>query len=163
MRAQFKAGTASRWIVFATAATVACASCAVGEADSDSGSSDYPTQDIEILAPGSPGGGWDTRARAISTALTECDVIDQNVTVTNKPGAGGTIGLADFVQHDGDPHQLMVMDTITMLGGIVGNDSPIDLADLTPIAGMTFSPGAIVVPAESPYKSLDKLLAAQED
>ncbi|MEU0071244.1 hypothetical protein ABZ027_17105 [Streptomyces sp. NPDC006332] len=64
-------------------------SCAVGAADSgrDSGKAvAYPTKGISLLAPGSPGGGWDTRARGMALALTQCKVIDQKVTVSNKPG-----------------------------------------------------------------------------
>lgn len=152
-------------LVLASALVTACASaCAFGGADDADASASYPARDIEILAPGSTGGGWDTRARAIAHALTECDITDQNVSVTNTPGAGGTIGLASFVRHEGDPHQLMVMDTVTMLGGIVTNNSPVDLVDLTPVAGLTFSPAAVVVPADSPFDTLEELLeAAAED
>jgi putative tricarboxylic transport membrane protein len=133
--------------------------CAVGPATGSDPGSGYPERGISILAPGSTGGGWDTRARGMEDALTRCGVITQDVTVTNTPGAGGTIGLAAFVTKQGDPYQLMVMDTMTMLGGIVRNHSPIDLATLTPIAGLTESVGAILVPAGSTYTDLGTLLA----
>ncbi|WP_051744554.1 Bug family tripartite tricarboxylate transporter substrate binding protein [Streptomyces yerevanensis] len=140
--------------------------CAVGAADEGDGGGDktvaYPTEGISVLAPGSPGGGWDTRARGMSQALTKCDVIDQKVTVTNKPGAGGTIGLAEFIEHKGDMHQLMVMDTVTMLGGIAVNKSPVDMKSLTPVAGLTSSPSVLVVPKKSPYDDLKSLLADLE-
>ncbi|QUH02005.1 tripartite tricarboxylate transporter substrate binding protein [Saccharopolyspora erythraea] len=133
------------------------ASCTIGPIDADRGP--YPAKNISILAPGSTGGGWDTRARAIDTALGDCDVTDRAVTVENVPGAGGTIGLAQFVANAGDPHELMVMDTLTMLGGIVRNDSPVNLTELTPIAGLTTSKGVIVVPAASPHRTLAELIA----
>ncbi|HRN28653.1 MAG TPA: tripartite tricarboxylate transporter substrate binding protein, partial [Terrimesophilobacter sp.] len=100
----------------------------------------YPFETIEILAPGGIGGGWDTRARALETALTQCGIVDVPVRVTNIPGAGGTIGLAYFAQHEGDPHHLMVMSTITMLGGIIANQSEFELTQFTPIAGLTTGP-----------------------
>lgn len=140
--------------------------CEVGDGSSggDVQADSYPTEPISILAPGSTGGGWDTRARAIQSGLSNCDITDQNVSVTNNPGAGGTIGLAEFVEHEGDAHQLMVMDTMTMLGGIIRNDSPYDLSELTPIAGLTIATTAVVVPADSPFESMDDLRAAlQED
>jgi len=138
---------------------VVVSGCAIGPAtDTDPGGG-YPARGIAILAPGSIGGGWDTRARGMEDALTRCGVITKDVTVANTPGAGGTIGLAAFVARQGDPHQLMVMDTMTMLGGIVRNHSPIDLTTLTPIAGLTESVGAILVPAASPYPDLRSLLA----
>ncbi len=54
---------------------------------------DYPSRDIEIMAPSDPGGGYDETARLMERALTERDVVDQNVEVFNLPGAGGAIGL----------------------------------------------------------------------
>ncbi|MEV0774791.1 tripartite tricarboxylate transporter substrate-binding protein [Streptomyces sp. NPDC050428] len=139
--------------------------CAVGAADEGDGGDKtvaYPTEGISVLAPGSPGGGWDTRARGMSEALAKCDLIDEKVTVSNKPGAGGTIGLSEFIEHKGDMHQLMVMDTVTMLGGIAVNKSPVDMKSLTPVAGLTSSPSAIVVPKNSPYNDLKSLLADLE-
>lgn len=136
--------------------------CEVGEssAEDNSAAKEYPTQKINVLAPGSTGGGWDTRARAIQSGLADCDVTNQTVSVTNVPGAGGTIGLSDFVEHKADPYNLMVMDTMTMLGGIIRNDSPYDLSELTPIAGLTIARSTIVVPADSPLKSMDDLREA---
>ena len=43
----------------------------------------------------------------------------------------------------------MVMDSATMLGGIVNNHSPVDLTTLTPIAGLSRGPSAIVVPKKN--------------
>ncbi|MFC4561060.1 Bug family tripartite tricarboxylate transporter substrate binding protein [Nocardiopsis mangrovi] len=145
----------------AAAAVVLLASgCTIGGIEDTGAVADYPAQNLTILAPGSPGGGWDTRARSIGDALTQCGVIDRSVTVENTPGAGGTIGLAQFSANSGDPHRLMVMDTVTMLGGIVGNRSPVDLDDVTPIAGLTLSTNVVVVPEQSPHESLEDLVAA---
>ena len=55
------------------------------------------------MAPAAPGGGWDQTARTMQTLLQQ-EGISGNVQVTNVPGAGGTIGLAQFVnQAKGDP------------------------------------------------------------
>ncbi|MER5998432.1 tripartite tricarboxylate transporter substrate binding protein [Nonomuraea angiospora] len=147
-------------LLAAAAVAVTLSGCAVGEA-TDSGGG-YPSKPLAIMAPGSPGGGWDTRARGIASSLSECKVADVDTTVTNVPGAGGTIGLAQFAKKKGDPYQLMVMDSVTMLGGIVNNKSPVDLATLTPVAGLSRGPTAIVVAAKSPYKDLKSLLDAME-
>ncbi|MGN9838136.1 Bug family tripartite tricarboxylate transporter substrate binding protein [Nonomuraea sp. H19] len=144
--------------VVAAAATLA--GCAVGESAEAGGG--YPAKALSIMAPGSPGGGWDTRARGIASSLSECKVADVDATVTNVPGAGGTIGLAQFAKRKGDPYQLMVMDSVTMLGGIVNNKSPVDLSTLTPVAGLSRGPSAIVVAKKSPYQDLKSLLDAME-
>jgi len=91
-------------------------------------------------------------------ALTEG--VEENVEVYNVGGAGGTIGLAQFVSDNaGDPNQLMVMGLV-MLGAIQTNDSPVDLSQTTPIASLTTEWEAIVVPAESEYQTLEQLVEA---
>ncbi|MEV6155960.1 tripartite tricarboxylate transporter substrate binding protein [Nonomuraea sp. NPDC052129] len=148
-------------IIFAAAAlTVLATGCAVGE--SAEAGAEYPSKPLTIMAPGSPGGGWDTRARGIAGALSQCKITTAKATVVNVPGAGGTIGLAQFAKSKGDPYQLMVMDSATMLGGIVNNHSPVDLTTLTPIAGLSRGPSAIVVPKNAPYADLKSLLAAMK-
>jgi putative tricarboxylic transport membrane protein len=115
-------------------------------------------QDYTIMAPAAPGGGWDQTARTIQTVLQE-EGIAANVQVVNVPGAGGTIGLAQFAnQASGDPTQLMVSGYV-MVGAILTNQSPVNLADVTPIARLTGESVAIVVPASSEIQSVDDLTA----
>jgi putative tricarboxylic transport membrane protein len=104
--------------------------------------------DYKIMAPAAPGGGWDQTARSMQTALQD-EKISGNVQVTNVPGAGGTIGLAQFVnQASGDPSQLIVGGYV-MVGAILTNASPVTLDQVTPIARLTGEYEAIVVPAAS--------------
>ena len=64
--------------------------------------------DYKLMAPAAPGGGWDQTARAMQTALQDEKIAD-SVQVNNVPGAGGTIGLAQFAtQSKGDPNALIV-------------------------------------------------------
>lgn len=141
-------------VVMGTATALSACGATAGQKDTGA----YPSKDLSVMAPGSAGGGWDRRARGIQQSLTTCKVITGNVTVTNVPGAAGTIGLSKFVQRDGNPYELMVMDTSTMLGGIITNKSPVSLEKLTPIAGLTISSQAIIVPADSPIKDAGDLV-----
>lgn len=118
----------------------------------------YPTEAVNIMAPASPGGGWDQTARAMQTALGKSG--GQNVQVYNVPGAGGTVGLAQFVNdHKGNPHQLMV-GGLVMVGAIQTNKSPVTLDQVTPLASLTTEWEAIVVPASSKYENLQQLIDA---
>jgi putative tricarboxylic transport membrane protein len=82
--------------------------------------------ELKIMAPAAPGGGWDQTARSMQQALTQSGVV-KNVQVTNVPGAGGTIGLAQFVNGaKGDGGQLMVNGYV-MVGAILTNKSPVSL------------------------------------
>jgi putative tricarboxylic transport membrane protein len=119
--------------------------------------------DYTILAPAAPGGGWDQTARTMQEALT-AEGISGNAQVTNVPGAGGTIGLAQFVnQENGNPNALIVGGYV-MVGAILTNASPVSLADVTPIARLTGEAVGIVVPAASEIETMDDLVALlQED
>ena len=115
--------------------------------------------ELKIIAPAAPGGGWDGAARSLQQVMTATGAA-KSVQVVNVPGAGGTVGLAQFVnQAKGDGNQLMVMG-ITMVGAILTNKSPVGLDAVTPIARMTGDPLVIVVPANSPHKSVKDLAAA---
>lgn len=114
--------------------------------------------DYKVLAPAAPGGGWDQTARTIQAALQD-EKISDSVQVTNVPGAGGTIGLAQFVnQNSGDPSQLIVGGYV-MVGAILTNASPVTLDQVTPIARLTGEYEALVVPAASDIKTLADLVA----
>ncbi|ODN68508.1 Bug family tripartite tricarboxylate transporter substrate binding protein [Methylobrevis pamukkalensis] len=114
--------------------------------------------DYKILAPAAPGGGWDQTARTIQSALQD-EGISGSVQVMNVPGAGGTIGLAQFAnQTKGDPTQLIVGGYV-MVGAILTNNAPVTLKDVTPIARLTGESEAIVVPASSDIQTLDDLIA----
>lgn len=112
---------------------------------------------LSILAPASPGGGWDGTARAMQQALQNEGIV-KNVEVTNIPGAGGTIGLAQFVGSGSRGDRLMVSGLV-MLGAILTNKSPVSLEQTTPIARLTGEYEVIVVPAASEIQTLDDLLA----
>jgi len=110
------------------------------------------------MAPAAPGGGWDGTAREIQRVLTEGGLVS-DVEVFNVEGAGGTIGLAELVsEHAGDENMLMVMGLV-MIGAIGLNEAPVGLDAVTPIARLTGEFEVIVVPADSPYQTLEELLA----
>ncbi|WP_250031159.1 Bug family tripartite tricarboxylate transporter substrate binding protein [Paractinoplanes maris] len=114
---------------------------------------------LRLMAPAGPGGGWDQTAREMQTALrTEAGRTE----VYNVAGAGGTIGLSQFVRFEGDPTQLMVMGLV-MVGAIESNDSPVALDRTTPLARLLTDYEVIVVPADSPVKDMAGLVAAMKD
>jgi putative tricarboxylic transport membrane protein len=115
--------------------------------------------ELKIMAPAAPGGGWDQTARSMQQALTQSGIA-KSAQVTNVPGAGGTVGIAQFVTGaKGDGTQLMVMGYV-MVGAILTNKSPVGLDQTTPIARLTAEYEAIVVPADSPIKNAKDLAAA---
>jgi putative tricarboxylic transport membrane protein len=112
---------------------------------------------IKMLVPANPGGGWDQTGRGLQQALHQSGV--KKVQVDNKGGAAGTIGLAQFVNSaKGDGSALLVGGSV-MVGGIALNKSPVNLTQVTPIARLTGEYDVLVVPANSPIKSVKDLIA----
>ena len=115
--------------------------------------------ELKIMAPAAPGGGWDGTARSMQQALTAAGIA-KSAQVTNVAGAGGSIGLAQFVNSaKGDGNQLMV-NGFVMVGSLLANKSPVSLEMVTPIARLTAEALVIVVPTASPIKDAKDLAAA---
>jgi putative tricarboxylic transport membrane protein len=115
-----------------------------------------PLQRLKIMAPAAPGGGWDSTGRQMQAAITQAGIV-RNVQVSNVAGAGGTIGLASLVSNlKGDGNQLMVSGLI-MVGAILTNKSPVTLSQATPIARLTGEYDVVVVPAQSPIRTMQEL------
>ena len=119
--------------------------------------------ELKIIAPAAPGGGWDQTARSIQQALV-AEKLVKSAQVINIAGAGGTVGLAQFVNGaKGDGNQLMV-NGFVMVGAILLNKSPVSLSQVTPIARLTQEVQVMVVPASSPIKTAADLAeAARKD
>ncbi|GGG46947.1 tricarboxylic transport membrane protein [Kocuria dechangensis] len=123
---------------------------------SASGGSDLRAN-MTLIAPAGAGGGWDTFVREQQQAMRTNNIVN-NAQVVNIPGAGGTIGLGQLTTMEGQANTIMSTGTV-MLGGVALNDSPVSLADVRPIARMAEEYDALVVPADSPYNTLDELIA----
>jgi putative tricarboxylic transport membrane protein len=119
----------------------------------------FAQSELKLLAPAAPGGGWDQTARSMQQVLMQSGMA-KSVQVTNVPGAGGSIGIAQLVNNSkGDGNQLMV-NGFVMMGALLTNKSPVTLEQVTPIARLTAEAEAIVVPPGSPIKSVQDLVAA---
>jgi putative tricarboxylic transport membrane protein len=114
---------------------------------------------LRLIAPAAPGGGWDQTARVMQQVLQQSGLVG-TVTVQNIPGAAGTIGLARFVGSERGRDDVLMVSGLIMLSAIVTNRSPVTLDDVTPIARLTAEYEALVVPASSPFQSLQDLMRA---
>ena len=108
---------------------------------------------VKILIPANPGGGWDQTGRTLGRVMNEAKLVS-SVQYDNKGGAGGTIGLAQFVNASkGDPNALMIGGQ-AMVAAVELNRSAVKVQQATPLARLVAEYSVIVVPANSPYKSM---------
>ncbi|MFJ7748875.1 Bug family tripartite tricarboxylate transporter substrate binding protein [Arthrobacter sp. NPDC097144] len=116
---------------------------------------------LTLIAPAAPGGGWDGFARESQQALRSNGIVN-NPQVVNVPGAGGTIGLSQFVQTPGREDALLVTGGV-MVGAIELADNPESMADVVPIARLADDFDVLVVTADSDFQTLDDFLAAWKE
>jgi putative tricarboxylic transport membrane protein len=114
---------------------------------------------MKMMIPANPGGGWDQTGRNLATAMQSAKLVS-SVQFDNKGGAGGTIGLAQFINSaKGDPNAVMIGGMV-MVGAIYLESSPVNLSMVTPLARLTGEYEIIVVQASSPYKTMGDLVKA---
>ena len=147
-------------VVAATLALTGCGATkdqASGDASSAAGSA-APANGLQYMVPNSPGGGYDTTARAAAQVM-EKEGITGTVQVFNLPGAGGTVGLQRVVNEEGNGKLAMQMG-LGVVGAAYTQNTQASLGDTTPIAKLIEEAGAIVVPKDSPYTDITQLVDA---
>jgi putative tricarboxylic transport membrane protein len=115
--------------------------------------------ELKIMAPAAPGGGWDQTARTIQSTL-QSEGLVKNIQVENVAGAGGTIGLQQFVNSSKGNGAATIVGGYVMVGAIIANASPVSLADVTPIARLTGEYVVVVAPAGGKIQNAAQLADA---
>ena len=144
-------------IVAAGLVLTGCGTTAEGGSASGSGG-DGPVSGLRVMVPNSPGSGYDVTGRAWAQVL-EDEELASSIEVFNLEGAGGTVGLQRLVSEEGNDKLLMQMG-LGVVGAQFSNQSEATLDQTTPIARLIEEAEAIVVPADSPFQSIDDLVTA---
>jgi putative tricarboxylic transport membrane protein len=146
--------------VAATTAFVlaACGATAGQDEDAPAGGGGEPVTGLRIMVPNSPGGGYDTTARTAAKVMEDAKIAT-GVQVFNLPGAGGTVGLQRTVNEKGNGKLAMQMG-LGVVGASYTAKSAATLTQTTPLAKMIEEASAIVVPKDSPYRTINDLVAA---
>ena len=153
-----------RTMKFVPAALLVIATALVSNASAQGAKKDWvPDSTIEIIAPASPGGGWDLTARAVQRTMTESKLVTKNIIVSNKPGGGGATGWTYLKGKEGNAHYLAANSSLILLNNLLGS-SALTYKDFTPLAMLTTEWISVAVKADSPYKTgKDLLEALQKD
>lgn len=131
----------------------------VAAALADVASAEPVLERLTVVAPGSRGGGWDQTARAMQQVLVGEGLVPV-VEVANSPGAGGAIGLAEFVNaRRGDGGALLVGGMV-MISALRANRAAVSLAQTTPIARLTGDYEVVAVAGGSDVRHLSDLVQA---
>lgn len=113
---------------------------------------------LRMMVPNSPGGGYDLTARTAVKIMEDNDITGR-VEVFNVIGAGGTVAMARLMNERGNDDLMMTMG-LGVVGATYTNGSNIKASDATALAKLIEDPGAIFVPADSPFQTVGEFVEA---
>src|SRR5437764_414849 len=123
----------------------------------------YPSRTIKIIVAAGPGTGIDVVTRALAEAMAR--QLNTPVVVENRSGAGGLIGYNSVAKAPADGYTLIMAGIPLFLTALLSETQPPPfdpVADFAPIAQVARVSQAIVVPADSPYRTIQELLKAMQ-
>jgi putative tricarboxylic transport membrane protein len=149
----------SRWrrttVATSLAALVAATSaCGVTRGDD--------SRDILMIIPNAAGGGYDQTGRQAVKIMEDDDVTGGDFTVDNIEGAGGTNAFTEMLGDTGDEHTMMTVG-LGVVGSLYSFGNENRLTDSTPLAQLISEPEGVLVPGDSPFKTIDDFVQAWTD
>lgn len=118
---------------------------------------EWPEKPINLIVAYSAGGGTDVTARTLQPMLEAA--LGQSVVVVNRPGAGGEVGHAAIASAKPDGYTIGILNLPPMLTIPITRDAAFTADDFIPVAGLVRDPSALSVHANSPFRTLDELVA----
>jgi tripartite-type tricarboxylate transporter receptor subunit TctC len=122
----------------------------------------YPSKPVTMIVPFPPGGVADIVGRPLAATMEK--TLKQPVVVTNRPGAGGALGMSQVAKAAPDGYTiLMGLSSISIFpvsDRINGKAPAYEMKDFAPIALVTSDPTVLVVRTDSPYKTLKDFVDA---
>lgn len=140
-------------VVLMLAAALVLSACGVTR-----GSDEGANRRLQMWIPNSPGGGYDFTGRAAAKVLEDSGLAGR-FEITNVLGASGTVAMQRLVNARGDNDTVMAMG-LGVVGAVYTNESDARVSTVTPIARLIEDQEALIVPKDSPFKTVDDLLAA---
>jgi tripartite-type tricarboxylate transporter receptor subunit TctC len=136
-----------------------CACLAVAGAHAQAPAGAWPDKAVTIVVPFPPGGSTDTVARAIAQKLTES--LQKPFVVENRAGATGTIAAAYVKRAPADGYTVFVtsLGPLVIVPHLMKNLQYDPLKDFDTISVAVQAPNVLVVPANSPFKSVADVIA----
>lgn len=117
----------------------------------------YPSRPLKVVVPYPAGGVIDVTARAVTDALAQR--WGQPVIVENRPGANGNLGAQAVHQAQADGYTLLIGSMFTVINPLTDKTTRYRTRDFVPVASIGSTPNVWVVPAHSPWHTLQDFIA----
>ncbi len=121
----------------------------------------YPDKAIRLIVPFAPGGGTDQISRALGAGMAKA--LGQPVVIENKPGAGTVIGMDTVARSAADGYTLVMATFAHAVNPSLQLKLPYDNdRSFEPIALVARGPNVLAVRSESPYRTVEAIIAAAQ-
>jgi tripartite-type tricarboxylate transporter receptor subunit TctC len=118
----------------------------------------YPSREVRAIVPFPPGGAIDAAVRIIEPPLSA--YLGVPLVVMNRAGAGGMIGMAAVASAPPDGYTVAASSSTTLtLVGMTNHNVRYKTEHFIPLGNYVIDAGAIVVHGDSPWKTLEDLIA----
>ena len=118
---------------------------------------EYPDHAIEMIVAFSPGGGTDVAARTIEPFIEK--YMKTDITILNKPGAGGEIGFTTLAGSKTDGYTIGFINVPAIFAYSYERKTEYSRASFTPISNLVSDPGILAVRTDSQFKNVKDLVA----
>jgi len=118
----------------------------------------FPSKDLKIIVPFSPGGGVDTTCRMIAEVAPKY-LDGRKIIIENMPGGGAVIGQTFVAKAKPDGYTLLGY-TSSVVSNPMTKKTTYTYESFRPVAMYCFDPEILIVPANSPYKTLKEFIDA---
>jgi tripartite-type tricarboxylate transporter receptor subunit TctC len=137
---------------------VACGSAA---GSGDEGGA-FAGENVDLVVPYEPGGGYDAYARALAPYLEEC--LDATIVVRNEPGAGGLVATNKTAAAGANEKRFQIVNTVGLVSAQIAKaqGANFDLNELNWIGRVSAPPNVVVVAKDSPIQSFADLANASQ-
>lgn len=114
----------------------------------------YPAGPVKVVAPADPGSGWDLTARAIAQDLGKEEIVTTALPVENRPGAVGTVFLAEMIERHKGKDDVVAVTSMAMNVNTTIGQTDYSYEDVTMIAGISAENYVVVANADGDISSL---------
>ena len=118
----------------------------------------HAVEELHLLIPGGAGGGWDGTARGTGEALTKSGLV-KTVSYENMSGGGGGKAIAHLIETADQADGTLMVNSTPIVVRSLTKVFPQSFRDLTPVAGIIADYQALIVAADSKYKTWADVVA----
>lgn len=121
---------------------------------------DYPDRPVSLMVSYGAGGATDFQARIVTMVAGNEDYLGQPIVIINKPGAGGRVGWNWFASDaENDGYTMGAYNIPHFIAQSIEGGVKYSAESFEPVANWGADPAVVVVGADSPYNTIEELVA----